>query len=64
MTIKKITNNSIAMFFVKALSPGGIRTRAFCSRGECDVECPTPPGQIYVYLTKVKILGRIVETKL
>jgi hypothetical protein len=25
------------------LHPGGIRTRAFCSRGGCDVHCATPP---------------------
>jgi hypothetical protein len=31
--------------FPKTLYTGGIRTRAFCSRGGCNVHCATPPRQ-------------------
>jgi hypothetical protein len=36
--------NLIAMFFLKTLSPCGIRTLAFCSSGGCVVRFATLPG--------------------
>jgi hypothetical protein len=32
------------MLYLKALYPGGIRTRVCCLWGWCDVHCATPPG--------------------
>jgi hypothetical protein len=46
MHIKSIVHNNIAMNSYKILHPGGIRTRVFCSRGECDVDCATPSGHV------------------
>jgi hypothetical protein len=39
-----ILPNSMAMFSLKTLYPGGIRTRVFCPWGGCDVNCATPPS--------------------
>jgi hypothetical protein len=36
---------SIAMFFLKTLYPGGIRTRVYSLGGRCDVHCATLPGR-------------------
>jgi hypothetical protein len=42
MQIKSIgTKVGKAMFSLKNLYPGGIRTRIFCSSGECDDHCAT-----------------------
>jgi hypothetical protein len=41
---KSKTHSSIAMFSLKTLYPGGIRTRVCCLRGFCDAHCTTPPG--------------------
>jgi hypothetical protein len=38
------TYDSIAMFFLQILHPGGIRTRVCCLWGWCDVHWATPPG--------------------
>jgi hypothetical protein len=44
MYLKSILHNTIAMFSQKTSYPCGIRTRVFCSWGECDVHCATLPG--------------------
>jgi hypothetical protein len=38
-----ITHNSFALFSLKTLYPGGIRTRVFCSWSGCDVYCAMLP---------------------
>jgi hypothetical protein len=47
--IKSKTHNSIAVFSLKTLYPGVIRTRVCCLWGWCDVHCATPPRHLYIY---------------
>jgi hypothetical protein len=42
---KSRIDSSIAMFSLKTLHPGGIRTRVFCSWDQFDVHRATPPGR-------------------
>jgi hypothetical protein len=37
--------------FLKTSYPGGVRTRVFCSIGQCGGDCATPPGQSSGFFT-------------
>jgi hypothetical protein len=73
MNTKSIIHNTIAMatepqrlLFLKTLYPGGTRTRVFCSRGKCDVDCATSPRRKvrtpYVFMKITGLISRVTAT--
>jgi hypothetical protein len=63
--IKSIIHNSMSVFSLKTSYPGGIRTRVFCSGGECDVHCSKPPGlSNFLLLSETQSMNHFVNRPL